>query len=385
MSDKIALFELRPADVAQYLSELGQPDYRARQVLRWAYRNGATRCSEMTDLPQTLREQLDASVSLHRLMAVARNRAADGLTEKVLFRLPDGKTVETVLMEYGDPEDAGGGRRTVCVSSQAGCAYGCTFCATGQQGYDRNLTAGEIVEQVLYFETMLRREDPSAAGSDQRGVTNIVFMGMGEPLANYTAVWRAIETLHDPAALGMGARHITVSTVGLVPEIRRMAQQQLQVGLAISLHAPSDALRDTLVPVNRKYPLTQLMDACRTYLASSGRRITFEYVLLEHVNDELSHARALAVLLKDLLCHVNLIPVNPTPAAAYRRPSRERMLAFEGELRARGIPTTLRDTKGVDIQAGCGQLHTREARRRPVGLAAASADHGGPSAPTSLR
>ena len=364
MADKLALFGCRLDEVAQFMAGLDQP----------AYRGGAASFGEMTDLPVALREQLGAAADLHRLVPVARTRSVDDTTEKVLFRLPDGKTVETVLMAYGDAEGEGAGRRTVCVSSQAGCAYGCTFCATGQQGYDRNLSAGEIVEQVLYFEAALRREGPDLAASDQRGVTNIVFMGMGEPLANYDAVWQAIEVLHDPAALGMGARHITVSTVGLVPEIRRLAQETLQVGLAISLHAPTDALRNTLVPVNHKYPLVQLMEACRAYLEAGGRRVTFEYVLLDHVNDEVVHARQLAALLKDLLCHVNLIPVNPTPAAAYARPSRERMLTFQGELTSRGVSATLRDTKGVDIQAGCGQLHTGEVRRQAVVVAA-----GGPS------
>ncbi|MBI4498773.1 MAG: 23S rRNA (adenine(2503)-C(2))-methyltransferase RlmN [Chloroflexi bacterium] len=367
MPDPLALLELHPTDVARYLSDLGQPGYRARQILRWVYRGGAARFAEMTDLPLALRQQLDATVDLSRLVPLTRLRSQEGLTEKVLFRLPDGKTVEAVLMEYADEE--GVARRTVCVSSQAGCAYGCTFCATGQQGYDRNLTAGEIVEQVLYFETAWRRREPAPASPDQRGVTNVVFMGMGEPLANYAAVWQAVEILHHPDALGMGARHITISTVGLVPQILRLAQEPLQVGLAISLHAPTDELRNTLMPVNHKYPLAPLLDACHTYVAATGRRVTFEYVLLEHVNDEAPHAQALADLLQGLLCHVNLIPVNPTPAADYRRPSRARMLAFQEVLTRRGVATTLRDTKGVDIQAGCGQLHTREARRR--GLAPA--------------
>ncbi|MCX6022747.1 MAG: 23S rRNA (adenine(2503)-C(2))-methyltransferase RlmN, partial [Chloroflexi bacterium] len=354
--------------VGERLAALGEPAFRARQVLGWVYRRGATGYSAMTDLPLGLRERLERELPVRRLVPAASTDSGDGRTEKVLFKLADGRMVEAVLMEYLDPEGETLGRRTVCVSSQAGCAYACVFCATGQQGYDRNLTAGEIVEQVLHFEVALRQRGEVGPGPDGRGVTNIVFMGMGEPLANYKNVWAAVERLHDREAFGMGARHLTISTVGLAPEIRRLAHEDLKVGLAISLHAADDELRDVLVPSNRRYPLKEVMAACREYADAAGRRITFEYVLLDGINDAPHQARQLARLVSGLLCHVNLIPVNPTPAADFKRPSRERMLAFQHELTLWGIPTTLRDTKGVDIAAGCGQLATREAKKRPVSV-----------------
>ena len=245
----------------------------------------------------------------------------------------------------GDQRD----RATVCVSSQAGCAMGCVFCATGQAGFERNLTAGEIVAQVTGF----AREQADSRG---RGLTNVVFMGMGEPMANYGAVWRAIETLHDPAGLGMAARRITVSTVGLVAGIRRLAEERLQVGLAVSLHAPDDGLRERLIPTAHRYPLRDIMQACREHVERTGRRVTFEYCLMRDVNDAPGQARALAAMLQGMLCHVNLIPVNPTADASIRRPARERTRAFQRELAARGVPCTVRIEKGVEISAACGQL-----------------------------
>ena len=356
-----SIFDLQPTELADFLKEQGQPGYRARQVLRWAYR-GASSYEEMSNLPTDLRAQLQERLPLCTLAPVQRALSPDGLTRKVLFRLRDGLLVEAVWM--GHAAGKGRWRTTICISSQAGCAYGCQFCATGQQGYGRNLTSGEMVQQVVYFLRAeaggLPTEQTRALGEEPvQGITNVVFMGMGEPFANYRAVRRAVTALNAPWGLGLGARHITVSTVGLAPEVRRFAQEPWQAGLAISLHAANDELRSSLVPVNRKYPLKELLAACRDYVARTHRRVTFEYVLLGGVNDSRQHARELAGLLSGLLCHVNLIPVNPTAAGQFKRPAAARIRAFVEEVERYHIPVTLRDTQGVEIQAGCGQLRAR--------------------------
>jgi 23S rRNA (adenine2503-C2)-methyltransferase len=239
-------------------------------------------------------------------------------------------------------------RRTLCISTQAGCAMGCPFCATGQGGFARNLSAGEIVAQVLFYARML-------AEQDQR-VTNIVFMGMGEPLANYTATWAAIRRLNDLTGFGLGARAMTLSTVGLVPAIRQMSHEPEQVGLAVSLHAPTNELRNELVPINRRYPLAQLMQVCRDYINTTHRRISFEYALMDGINDSDEQARQLADLMGNMLAHVNLIPLNPTADSPYQGSPQARVRAFQAVLEGRGVPTTVRLRRGIDIQAGCGQL-----------------------------
>jgi 23S rRNA (adenine2503-C2)-methyltransferase len=226
---------------------------------------------------------------------------------------------------------------------------GCGFCATGQAGFERNLTTGEIVAQVVGF----AREQKQTGG---RAITHVVFMGMGEPMANYAAFWSAVETLHAPDGMNMAARHITISTVGLTHGIRKLAEEPLQVGLAVSLHAPDDALRQSMISTARRYPIAEIVAACREYVEKTGRRVSFEYCLIDGVNDAPEQARALAALLKGLLCHVNLIPVNPTPDRTLRRPSRDRTLAFQRELAGRGVPCTVRVEKGVEISAACGQL-----------------------------
>jgi 23S rRNA (adenine2503-C2)-methyltransferase len=240
-------------------------------------------------------------------------------------------------------------RQTLCISTQAGCAMACPFCATGQMGFMRNLTAGEIVAQVLYYAQQLDQE--------AKRVTNIVFMGMGEPLANYAETWQAIRRLNDPAGFNLGARHMTLSTVGLVPAIRRMSKEPEQVGLAVSLHAPTDELRNRIVPINRRYPLAMLMQAVRDYVATTHRRVTFEYALMDRLNDSDSQADQFAELVQGLLCHVNLIPLNPTPNSPWSGSPDERVYAFRDRLTAAGIPTTVRLRRGIDIAAGCGQLH----------------------------
>jgi len=351
--------DLTLPQLRELVAGLGEPPYRARQFQRWLYQGLVFSCDEMTDLPKPLRHRLAQEARLHSLTPVCEVAGSDG-TVKVLLALADGKTVESTLMSY--PKTGGGPRYTICLSTQVGCPIACPFCATGQQGFERNLTPGEIIDQVLYFARRLR-DQGTEAGSDSgplaSPITNLVFMGMGEPLANYDAVWQAVEMLNSPQGFGLGARHMVISTAGLVPQIKRLSQEGLQVGLAISLHAPDNKLRDRLVPINKRYPLEELIAACREYFERTGRRPTFEYVLFEGVNDSVSHAHSLARLLKGLNCHVNLIPANHTADRDFRPPQREVILAFEQELNRHHIPCTLRQARGLDIDAGCGQLRSR--------------------------
>jgi 23S rRNA (adenine2503-C2)-methyltransferase len=343
-----SLYDLSLEELTARVEAAGQPAYRARQVWEWAYRGLAASFDEMTNVPAALRERMAAELPFPAMEAVATLTSDDGLTRKRLLRLHDGKLIESVLMLY-DPRGDSRGRATVCVSSQAGCAMGCGFCATGQAGFERNLTAGEILAQIIGF-----ARDQRAAGS--RPLTNVVFMGMGEPMANYRQVWRAVETLNSPEGFGMAARHITISTVGVIPGIRKLADERLQVGLAVSLHSPDQALRERMISTAHRYPIDDIVQACRDYVTKTGRRVTFEYCLVDGVNDAPEQARALGALLDGVLCHVNLIPVNPTPDTGIHRPARARTLAFQRELSARGIPCTVRVEKGVEISAACGQL-----------------------------
>jgi 23S rRNA (adenine2503-C2)-methyltransferase len=313
----------------------------------------------MTNLPPALRERLEAETDLRLLTPVAAEESLTGQTRKALFELRDGTSIESVLMDYYD-------RTTACISTQAGCGMGCTFCATGQGGLVRNLSAGEIVAQVIYFARQLREEQIERANQvgeqaevPEHPVSNIVLMGMGESLANYDATWQAIETLTDDRGYNLGARRITLSTVGLVPGIRRLAGEGLAINLAVSLHAPDDELRNRLVPVNRRYPIHELMSAVREYIDATGRRVTFEYALIAGVNDSLEQARALARLLDGVLAHVNLIPLNPTPGSDLAPSPREQVDAFRQVLQQAGIATTVRMRRGIDIEAGCGQLRRR--------------------------
>lgn len=344
----INLLDLSKEELQTLLADWGEPRYRADQIWGWLYRRFAATPEEMTDLPTSLRARLAGETRLDLLTPLTTLDSRDDQTRKTLFRLwaggsPSGNDVqiEAVLMRYDR-------RRTLCISTQAGCAMGCPFCATGQGGFARNLSAAEIVAQVLFYARMLAVED-------QR-VNNVVFMGMGEPLANYSATWAAIRRLNDPTGFGLGARNMTLSTVGLVPAIRRMSQEPEQVGLAVSLHAATDELRDQLVPINRRYPLAQLMQVCRDYVDSTHRRISFEYALMDGVNDSDEHAHQLAGLIGNMLSHVNLIPLNPTTDSPYRGSPDSRVRAFQAVLQSRGIPTTVRLRRGIDIQAGCGQL-----------------------------
>ncbi len=357
-----SLLDMTLPELEAYLRADGQPAYRARQIWEWIYKRFAVDFASMSNLPRPLREQLDARATVAPLRVVheAVSQARD--TCKVLFALPDGQTIEAVLMLYDE-------RRTLCISSQAGCAMGCTFCATAQGGLARNLTSGEIVAQVLYFARYLAdpAQPPAPAVERPTHVTNIVLMGMGEPLHNYANVWAALHRLTDPGAFGLGARHITLSTVGLVPGIDRMADEDLQVGLAVSLHAPNDTLRTGLVPVNRGFPVDDLLAAVRRYIEKTHRRVTFEYALMRGVNDAPEHARELAGRLRGLLCHVNLIPLNPIPDSPFQPTPDADAERFAEILRAAGISTTVRLRRGIEINAGCGQL------RRAVQAAAPAA------------
>ena len=360
MSERLALYDLTYDQMRELLAGWGEPSFRAGQLWHWLYGSLADDFSSMGNLPADLRERLAAETELTLLEPVAQQVSATGLTRKVLFRLRDGQTIESVLMLYED-------RRTACISTQVGCGMGCTFCATGQSGLARNLSAGEIVAQVLYFARELRElkiEHAEAAGIradlDEHPISNIVLMGMGEPLANYEATWQAIETLTDDRGYNLGARRITLSTVGLLPGIRRMAQEALPITLAVSLHAANDQLRNELLPINQRFPLDELMAAVRHFAGQSRRRITIEYALIEGVNDAPEQAGELVRLLAGLLCHVNLIPLNPTPGSPLRPSPPARVDAFAGVLEQAGIPTTVRMRRGIDIDAGCGQLRQRQ-------------------------
>jgi 23S rRNA (adenine2503-C2)-methyltransferase len=331
--------------------------YRLTQLYRAAVRELADDLDAVSVLPRDLRSSLAAEhFELESVAPVVVQRSNDGQTSKGLFRLHDGNEVEAVLMEHH------GGRTTVCISSQAGCAYACAFCSTGQAGYTRNLTAVEIFDQARFFARELRRRD--------KKITNIVFMGQGEPFANYDAVMGAVRLLNDPNGFGLGHRHITISTVGLVPQIERFAEEGIQVNLAISLHAPTDEQRSAIMPVNRKYPVAELMRACATYFERTRRKIFFEYVMLDGVNDDDASARALAALMRGRPYHVNLIPYNATPDAPLRGTGDERVRAFQRVLDAAGISTTVRTPMGRDIAAACGQLRAQTQPRARAGATA---------------
>jgi 23S rRNA (adenine2503-C2)-methyltransferase len=333
------LYELTQAQLADMLAEWGEPRFRAKQVWSWLYENRVSSFEAMTNLPKTLRTRLEAEATLGALKIMAEQSSSDGTTKR-LYTLADGQLIEAVLMPYDDD------RRTACISTQAGCAMGCVFCATGQMGFARHLTSTEIFEQAMLFARDLE------AGGER--LSNVVLMGMGEPFHNYDASLVAIRRLIDD--LGIGARHITVSTVGLVPQILRFAEEGLQVKLAISLHAATDTARAALLPVNKRWPLRELMDACRTYIEKTGRRVTFEWAAIRGENDTPEQARALGKLLKGMLCHVNIIPLNPTGGYHHGPSVSDRIDQFIAILDGYGVSATVRVRRGIDIDAGCGQL-----------------------------
>ncbi len=326
-------YDVTPDSLAELLAD--EPAYRVRQVWDGLHRR-ALRPGEMTDLPLALRDRLEAALA-PGLTEVTRQSADEGETLKWLWSLADGSRVESVLMAYPD-------RVTVCVSTQAGCAMACTFCATGQAGFRRQLTTGEIVEQVI----------AATRAARPRRLSRVVFMGMGEPLANYDRTWAAVERLHDD--LGLSARHLTLSTVGVVPGIRRLTAEALPVNLAVSLHAANDELRDQLVPLNRRYPLAELCRACGVYVETTGRRLSIEWALIDGVNDRASDAAELAAFARPLGAHVNLIPLNPTPGYPVRGTPKAGVRRFRDGLAAADVNVTVRRTRGVEIDAACGQL-----------------------------
>ncbi len=341
---KTNLYDLDFAQLTTFVQEQGQPKFRAQQIWEWLYKKYALSLDEMTNLPKALRQTLETAVTINTGQVVANLKSNDRHTQKVLFQLPDGQYIETVLMTYEK-------RRTLCISTQAGCAMGCVFCATGQMGFVRHLTVGEIVAQVTCFARQLAEKGEH--------VTNVVMMGMGEPLHNYDNTLESIDRLTDGTGFNLGARKITISTVGMVPAIRRYADEQRQTPLAISLHSATNAERDDLIPVNRKWPIEEIIEACHYYIMKTGRRLTFEWALIAQENDTIEQAQALGKLLQGMLCHVNLIPLNPTEGFAGKPSSKERVDKFQEVLSKYGVTSTVRVRRGIDIQAGCGQLRDR--------------------------
>jgi len=363
IAQKADLLALSLAELQAWLVERGEAAFRAKQIYNWLYRHLVTSFEEMRNLPGTLRVRLEEEACIGPLVVRSELHSKDDRTRKILLALADGKLIESVLMLY-PPFGENSARATVCVSTQAGCAYGCTFCATGQMGFERHLSAGEIVAQVLYYARELRAAPWQAAGLPGSApidhITNIVLMGMGEPLHNYTNVMQALRILNSPDGFNLGARHMTVSTVGLAPAIRKLSQEPLQINLAISLHAPTDELRSQTMPINRKYPIAEVLAACQDYIAATRRQVTFEYVLLAEVNDTPEYAHKLGELLAPLkqFAHVNCIPVNTT-SANYRAPGPDAIRAFRDILFAHSVSNSVRAERGDDIAAACGQLRTR--------------------------
>ncbi len=335
----------------EFFGSMGEPGYRADQVLEWLYHHRASSFESMTNLPRLLRAKLAEVGPLRPPQVLARNVSPSGDTAKYLMGLADGNAVEAVLMEH----DYG---LSLCVSSQVGCAMGCAFCASGLGGLVRNLTCGEMIDQVL------AASDDVAARRGAARVSSVVLMGSGEPLLNYDNVVKFIKLLNWDRGFGIGARHITISTCGIVPAIHRLAREGIGVTLSVSLHAPDDATRSSIMKVNEAYPISNLVKACNEYAEIAGRRVTYEYALIAGVNDSLAHAERLAGLLREMLCHVNLIPLNPVPETSYVRPTSSVVGAFAAVLASRGIEATIRREMGCGIDAACGQLRRRWALGR---------------------
>jgi 23S rRNA (adenine2503-C2)-methyltransferase len=335
------LFDLDFAELSEVILDWNEPAYRAQQIWQGIYQKYWISSLEFTTLPLALRNKLDRHFVFGTLNPEKELQSNDGLTKKILYRLHDKSAIETVLMGYAD-------RNTVCISSQVGCGMGCNFCATGNMGFIRNLSRGEIVEQVI--------KTAADLGQNGKSLTNVVFMGMGEPFNNYQPVIDAVQILNDPKGLGMGKRRFTISTVGLVPGIKRFTEENTQINLAISLHAADDVLRSSIVPINHKYPILELMAACRQYIQKTNRRITFEWALIDGVNDTTDQARKLSKLVEGMLAHVNLIQLNPVAHYGGKPAKDDQARKFQKILADAGITCTIRLRRGIDIQAGCGQL-----------------------------
>jgi 23S rRNA (adenine2503-C2)-methyltransferase len=345
------------AELQSWVKAQGEPAYRGRQILDGVWRGMAGTSAEIRTLPTALRERLDETYRVDTIADTELRPSDGGLTEKALHRLSDGALIESVLMHY--PARAGQRERhTLCISSQAGCAVGCPFCATGELGFERDLETAEIVDQV--------RGAARRLAVDGKRLTNVVYMGMGEPLLNLDRVLASVEALADPERFGLGARHITVSTSGVVPGIRRLTQLGPQFTLAVSLHAARDALRDVLVPLNRRWPVAEVVDAARDHARATGRRVSYEVTLISGINDTDPDAQALADLLRDDHAHVNLIPMNPVAHTPWEASPMERIERFAGFLRDAGIATTIRRNRGQEIGAACGQLAAERAGEPPA-------------------
>jgi 23S rRNA (adenine2503-C2)-methyltransferase len=345
------ILSMSAPELEQWLASHDEPAYRRKQVWSWLAR-GAASFRAMRDVPKTLRDAMESDLLVTSLRPLAVVQADRGQTTKTLYELEGGHSVEAVVMRYAE-------RSTLCISSQAGCPIGCPFCATGKFPFGRNLKAHEIVEQAMDAERLLAGE--------KRRLSHIVFMGMGEPMANYTAVMESVRRLADAELLGISPRRIVVSTSGLIPRIEQLASEGVPVTLAISLHAARDELRDVLVPINRKYPVRDLVQSAQRYAGKTGRRVSYEWVLLAGVNDSERDARELGALLKGKLAHVNLIPFNPVEDTPYHAPDRASIRRFRDQVAAQGLNVTVRDTRGREADAACGQLHERITRaKQPV-------------------
>lgn len=371
------IYNLDFPSLTNLLKEWDEPTYRAKQIWQGLYQHLYDSPEQFSNLPKSLREKMEKHLIFSPFKVKIYLDSSDGFTRKTLFELPDKNLIEAVLMRYGDPADEHGvfnrgarkeredstnplrtsrslrlarNRRTLCISTQAGCAMGCVFCATGQMGFARHLSRGEIIAQVMHYARALQEEKLT--------VTNIVFMGMGEPFHNYDNSMAAIDTLNDADGYNFGARRFTISTVGLVPQIKRFADEQRQVNLAISLHAADDDERLEIMPINKKYKIDDVLQACKYYIEKTHRRVTFEWALIYGVNDTPEVARKLASRLKGLLCHVNAIPLNPTSGYQGEATDRQRAMIFKETLEQAGVGCTIRMRRGIDINAGCGQLAT---------------------------
>ena len=353
MDPRPPILSLPPSALETWLVAHDAPPYRRHQIWGWLAK-GAVNFAAMRDVPRNLRTALDENFRVTSLRPIAASEADRGLTTKTLFELDGGHSVEAVVMRYAD-------RSTLCISSQAGCPIGCPFCATGKFPFGRNLKAHEIVEQAVDAERVLAEEG--------RRVSHVVFMGMGEPMANYHAVVDSVRMLADPELLGISPRRIVVSTSGLIPRIEQLSEEKIPVTLAISLHAARDELRDVLVPINRKYPVRDLVESAQAYAGKTGRRVSYEWVMLAGVNDTERDAKELGALLKHKLAHVNLIPFNPVDDTPYLAPDRASIRAFRQMVEAQGLNVTVRDTRGREADAACGQLHERVMRSpQPAGI-----------------
>jgi 23S rRNA (adenine2503-C2)-methyltransferase len=339
------IYELSLPKLTSQIFEWNEPSFRAQQIWHGLYCNYWISPSEFSYLPARLRDKLNETYLFECLKPISVLKSSDNRTIKTLFQLSDGKAIETVLMRYEK-------RNTLCISTQVGCAMGCVFCATGQMGFTRSLSSGEIVAQVMFYARQLKENGGT--------VTNVVVMGMGEPFHNYENTLVAIDRLNDPDGYNFGARRITISTVGLIPAIRRFSAEKRQTNMAISLHAADNALRTSMLPINKRYPIEELLEACREYVQMTRRRVTFEWALINEVNDTPEQAHRLANILKDLLCHINAIPLNPTQGFSGKATTRHRARIFKEILESHGVPCTIRLRRGIDIQAGCGQLVIKE-------------------------